>query len=285
MNSDPAAPAPGSAPGNLTTRCLIFHQAALPCELLPLLRAGGVRQTEIAGNLQAATITQPEMADIIAVVDENDGYLTEQAERMRCHTQWKLLPWLVFGTESDYTRRVSVLRRGYWEYLQLDDAERTRKKILLTIDFYRNCRISRHMEGWVSFQFKSEYSFVREVNFFISRLQYMTTLTQAEIEDIQYAFLEIGNNAVEHGNTGNPEKLVDISYLIFEDKLIIRVADEGMGFDSSKIRNPLDDDRVENARGRGIFLVRQMMDDVDFNDRGNVCLMTKRFAPLPTPNS
>jgi serine/threonine-protein kinase RsbW len=123
---------------------------------------------------------------------------------------------------------------------------------------------------------------VREVNFFISRLQYMTTLTAAEIEDIQYAFLEIGNNAVEHGNMGNPEKLVEISYLIFEDKLIIRVADEGTGFDVHKVRNPLDDDRIDHSRGRGIFLVRQMMDEVDFNERGNVCLMTKRFTPLPS---
>ncbi|HNW91322.1 MAG TPA: ATP-binding protein [bacterium] len=281
MTTTPAGDAPGQMPGNLTTRCLVFQHAALPPALLPLLRAGGVREIEIITAQQIATITQPQMADFIAVVDENDEQLSVQAERLRQNTQWKLLPWLVFGAETEYTRRVAVLRRGFWEYLQFDDEERTRKKIGLTIDFYRNCRISRHMEGWVSFQFKSEYSFVREVNFFISRLQYMTTLTQAEIEDIQYAFLEIGNNAVEHGNTGNPEKLVDISYLIFEDKLIIRVADEGQGFDVSKIRNPLDDDRIEHARGRGIFLVKQMMDEVDFNDKGNVCLMTKRFAPLP----
>ncbi len=265
-----------------TTRCLVFHGQPLPPPVLPLLRAGGVREIELIETNQTATITQPQMADVVAIVDEGDVYLEAQAERLRAHAQWKLLPWLVFGTEADYNRRVAVLRRGYWEYLQFDDEERTRKKIGLTVDFYRNCRISRHMEGWVSFQFKSEYSFVREVNFFISRLQYMTTLTAAEIEDIQYAFLEIGNNAVEHGNMGNPEKLVEISYLIFEDKLIIRVADEGTGFDVHKVRNPLDDDRIDHSRGRGIFLVRQMMDEVDFNERGNVCLMTKRFTPLPS---
>lgn len=262
------------------TRCLIFHRQPLPVELLPLLRDGGVRETEIIRADRDAPCTQTQAVDIIAVVDESDEHLDELAGRFREHPRWRLLPWLVFGTEESYPRRVAILRKGYWEYLRFDEEERTRKKIGLTIDFYRDCTISTHMEGWVSFKLKSEYNYVREVNFFISRLQFMTTLTAEEIEDLEYAFLEIGNNAVEHGNLDNSSKTIQISYCIFEDKLIIKIEDEGRGFKPVDVQAPVDEESILRGRGRGLYMVRQMVDEVEFNERGNVCLMTKRFEPL-----
>lgn len=73
-------------------------------------------------------------------------------------------------------------------------------------------------------------------------------------------------NAITHGNGNDPRKLVFIDYSARPDDnpsdLIVRVRDQGNGFDPSQISDPLTPDNMLKASGRGIFLVRQFMDDV-----------------------
>lgn len=73
-------------------------------------------------------------------------------------------------------------------------------------------------------------------------------------------------NAIAHGNAGNPEKRVFIDYNAAPASapadLIVRVRDEGGGFDPAAIGDPLSPENVLKAGGRGIFLIRQFMDDV-----------------------
>lgn len=73
-------------------------------------------------------------------------------------------------------------------------------------------------------------------------------------------------NAITHGNANNPAKLVFIDFTATPETdpadLIVRVRDQGEGFDPATIDNPLTPENVLKARGRGIFLIRQFMDDV-----------------------
>jgi len=272
-----------SSPTLLQEACaVIIYQHELPDQISSLSQQSGITKTyplqfngEIDADIQPNT-------NLVIVVDSGQDAFFEQLETLlRQSKTWRLLPWIVMGDESEYKRRLSLLRRGFWEYLRLSEPDRTVKKLHDTINFYHHCAVNRHMEGWVSFRAKSEYSYIRDVNFLISRLQFMTSLSREEIEDIQYAFLEIGNNAIEHGNLGDIDKLVNISYLIFDDKLIIKVEDEGQGFKLEEVKSPVGEEQLLEGRGRGIFLVREMMDEVQFNDRGNICLMTKKFKALP----
>jgi serine/threonine-protein kinase RsbW len=84
-------------------------------------------------------------------------------------------------------------------------------------------------------------------------------------------------NAIKYANSKNPEKLVHIVINISEEELVIRVFDKGQGFDINTIPSP-DFDQPED-RGRGIFLIRSLMDSVCYRKvrNGNVLEMSKKL--------
>jgi serine/threonine-protein kinase RsbW len=73
-------------------------------------------------------------------------------------------------------------------------------------------------------------------------------------------------NAITHGNQGDPAKLVFIDFTAAPEDaptdLIVRVRDQGAGFDPARLNDPLTPENVLKASGRGIFLIRRFMDDV-----------------------
>src|SRR5262245_8625385 len=73
-------------------------------------------------------------------------------------------------------------------------------------------------------------------------------------------------NAITHGNQSDPAKLVFIDFSATPASepadLIVRVRDQGTGFDPGRLNDPLDPENILRASGRGIFLIRQFMDDV-----------------------
>jgi len=84
-------------------------------------------------------------------------------------------------------------------------------------------------------------------------------------------------NAIKYANVKDPEKLVHIVINISDDELVIRVFDKGQGFDINTIPSP-DFDQPED-RGRGIFLIRSLMDSVCYKKvrNGNVLEMSKKL--------
>ncbi len=85
-------------------------------------------------------------------------------------------------------------------------------------------------------------------------------------------------NAIVHGSKEDRTKTVSIR--VTADRLgglIFIVRDQGDGFDSGGVPNPLSPNRIHAPSGRGIFLIRQLMDQVDFRDRGREIRM--RISP------
>lgn len=82
-------------------------------------------------------------------------------------------------------------------------------------------------------------------------------------------------NAMKHGNLRDPCKCVDVSCRLSLERIQIRIADQGNGFDPASIPDPTDDDNLEIPSGRGLMLMRCYMTSVRFNDRGNEVWMEK----------
>lgn len=84
-------------------------------------------------------------------------------------------------------------------------------------------------------------------------------------------------NAIEHSTPIDTEQTVRVCIFIEEDDLCVRVYDHGQGFDIDVIPMPDPDDLSE--RGRGIFLIRSLMDAVKYRktEAGNVLEMHKRL--------
>jgi serine/threonine-protein kinase RsbW len=75
---------------------------------------------------------------------------------------------------------------------------------------------------------------------------------------------EAVNNAIVHGNKSDPNKKVIIRCVIEKKELTICVIDEGKGFDSENLQDPRDEKNLMKENGRGVFLMRSLMDKVKF---------------------
>lgn len=82
-------------------------------------------------------------------------------------------------------------------------------------------------------------------------------------------------NAIEHGNSENPNQTVHVAIRVLPDQLCIKVYDQGQGFDLDSVPPPSSEPPAE--RGRGIFLIKSLMDYVCYRkiDSGNVLEMRK----------
>jgi serine/threonine-protein kinase RsbW len=92
---------------------------------------------------------------------------------------------------------------------------------------------------------------------------------------IRLALEEAMVNAHKHGNCGDLNKMITISYEVNPQKITVRIADEGKGFDPNNIPDPTVPDRIALPNGRGLMLMRAYLDEVSFNETGNVVQLVK----------
>ena len=102
-------------------------------------------------------------------------------------------------------------------------------------------------------------------------------MNEIDGDDFAIAVTEIVNNAIHHGNKNNKDKKVFINIRILEFKLEAIIRDEGNGFNPEQIGNPLDPQNLMKESGRGIFLIKQLTDSVDYNfsENGTEIIITK----------
>ena len=92
--------------------------------------------------------------------------------------------------------------------------------------------------------------------------------------NVLIAVTEAVNNAIIHGNTFNVNKSVTVEVVQTDDSLTFRVIDEGAGFDYLNLPDPTAPENIEKENGRGIFLIQNLSDCLDFEDNGKVAVIT-----------
>ena len=80
---------------------------------------------------------------------------------------------------------------------------------------------------------------------------------------------EATTNAIIHGNKCNLDKKVYINVLVEDKNIIIKVRDEGDGFDPSSIPDPTEPQNLLKDSGRGVYLMKVYMDDLKYNATPN----------------
>ncbi|HEV2130552.1 MAG TPA: ATP-binding protein [Longimicrobiaceae bacterium] len=89
-------------------------------------------------------------------------------------------------------------------------------------------------------------------------------------------------NAVRYGNRSDPEKEVRVEVMLDDSHVALKVIDQGDGFDPDGLPDPTLPANLERSGGRGVFLMRELMDEVEFIVPGNaVRLVLRRDPPLP----
>jgi len=91
--------------------------------------------------------------------------------------------------------------------------------------------------------------------------------------NILIAITEAVNNAIHHGNKSNPLAEVKVRFSVDDNELTFIVEDEGPGFDYDSLPDPTDPKNIEKPHGRGVFLMKNLSDDISFVDEGSTVKM------------
>jgi serine/threonine-protein kinase RsbW len=84
-------------------------------------------------------------------------------------------------------------------------------------------------------------------------------------------------NAIVRGNAEDRTKWVDVRAELVPESIRVSVTDEGPGFDPTAVPEPLTPEQLDEANGRGLYLIRKLVDAVQFNERGNsICMILRR---------
>lgn len=139
--------------------------------------------------------------------------------------------------------------------------------------------------GWVELTAPNRQEYLDRFQDFTESL-IASRLDERAKNELKIAVQELGQNAIEWGNAMDSDAMVRLSYKLEEDRILIRIADEGRGFNPDHVPDPTVDPigTIENREsqgkrpgGFGIHLARRVMDTVSYNERGNVVTMEKRF--------
>ena len=93
---------------------------------------------------------------------------------------------------------------------------------------------------------------------------------------IQLCLDEAIQNAIRHGNGGDPSKVVDVRVSAIEDEQRILVRDQGPGFDPARVPDPREGEGLERESGRGLFILLEYMDGVRYYDGGRTLVLVRK---------
>ena|SRR5690606_12678086 len=126
----------------------------------------------------------------------------------------------------------------------------------------------------ISIQIPSIIENIRMIESFIDNAKERFHLEDDIYGNIMIAVTEAVNNAIKHGNAGNKLKNVFLSLSLDDSIIKFVVKDEGTGFDYDNLPDPTSPENLEKPGGRGIFLMKNLSDEVKFAEGGKVVEMS-----------
>jgi serine/threonine-protein kinase RsbW len=144
------------------------------------------------------------------------------------------------------------------------------------------------MMSTVRLDFHSAFDMLDFVQVVSDHVGRMSGLDDEALHWVGVAVRESVINAIKHGNGEDERKRVHVEFTTLNGDtppgLIIRVRDEGTGFDPEHLPDPLAPENVLKSSGRGIFLIRSFMDELELKrapDGGMELVMVKRAGKAP----
>ena len=138
----------------------------------------------------------------------------------------------------------------------------------------------------VRLEFTSTFEMLDFVQVVSDHLARGVGLDEDSLHWVSVAIRESVINAIKHGNRNDTAKRVFVEFETVTKadvpELAIRIRDQGEGFDPEQVANPLDAENLLKSSGRGIFLIRNFMDDVQLQrapEGGMEIRMVKRVQP------
>lgn len=110
---------------------------------------------------------------------------------------------------------------------------------------------------------------IRIVESFIDNVKEKYSLDDDIYGNIMIAVTESVNNAILHGNKSDNSKNVSLNLALENTQIKFTVSDQGTGFDFENLTDPTLPENLDKPGGRGIFLMKNLSDEVSFRDEGS----------------
>ena len=125
-----------------------------------------------------------------------------------------------------------------------------------------------------SIEIGSDLNNIPKIESLIDQVCDELSLSEDYYGNILIAVTEAVNNAIIHGNKNEDTKTVKVDVSKNNSSLIFSVADQGDGFDFENLPDPTAPENLEKPDGRGIFLMKNLSDGVDFDSNGSKVSIT-----------
>jgi len=117
----------------------------------------------------------------------------------------------------------------------------------------------------IRLQLPSRLNELKKIEHLSERIAKKMALSGDEQDNLSIAITEAVGNAIVHGNKKDPRKKVHIVVRMKKECVEVSVRDHGKGFNPNELSNPLDPQNVMKENGRGIFILKSLMDDAWFS--------------------
>jgi len=176
---------------------------------------------------------------------------------------------------------IKAFKMGAANYLRSAyDCEELReiveKTLAYKLRYIDDPKLLPHVHEKIEFELPSDLTLMNGVLEYLQDRVAKLGLIKPERSNLFVALDEAFVNAVKHGNKNDPTKLVRITAELTPQEASFTVEDEGEGFDIKQIPDPCDPANLFRTSGRGVLLIYNIMDEVEYNAQGNRVKMVKR---------
>jgi serine/threonine-protein kinase RsbW len=194
--------------------------------------------------------------------------------------RFPFLPIVVLAEESGMAEAVSALNAGAFHFIPSNFEPRqalgTLRKILaLQNEPVTLARPLRELKQTIQFSLPGSLDYIASAAAQLTEMLVRFGIVTIEEINIRIAIVEALTNAIEHGNGFDPARQVKVEAKFSETKAEIKITDQGKGFNHRKLPNPTAPENLYKPRGRGIYMMHRLMDEVHFNRKGNTVRMVK----------
>jgi len=124
---------------------------------------------------------------------------------------------------------------------------------------------------------KSDIENLTRVETMIDKLSKRLGVSDEVYGKILISAVEAVNNAIVHGNKRDSKKNVIITVSADGNIFEVIVTDEGKGFEAGKLPDPTSPENIEKLNGRGVFIMRKLADEIEYNEKGNEVKMKFKY--------
>jgi serine/threonine-protein kinase RsbW len=216
-----------------------------------------------------------------AIVIERSGLSVDALALRQCKLEYPQVNFIVLVEECEQRCYVRFQSVGVQSVLLPPFSDVSLQREIATAlpnlpQFKRHPDLPHRGNVRLDFLIPSDLSYVLGVNHLVSMLLKEFSFPAPDYRiNVPLACDEGITNAIMHGNGSDPEKKVSIQIYISSSRIKIRIMDQGDGFDAGTVADPTNSENLMRPSGRGVYLMRSIMDTVEYKDGGRVLELEK----------